>query len=85
MGTQNYKKISWRRCLNDASFLYEEPLAGRVNEKKAYALEHLLLLFVLVLPSLVGMKNQIGSIRNLLKSLVQHSHNHIKTGRSEIV
>ncbi|EEG29231.1 hypothetical protein CLOSTMETH_03171 [[Clostridium] methylpentosum DSM 5476] len=24
MGTQNYKKISWRRCLNDASFLYEE-------------------------------------------------------------
>jgi hypothetical protein len=24
MVTQNYKKISWRRCLNGASFLYEE-------------------------------------------------------------
>ena len=47
-----------------------------MDEKKAYALKQLLLLFVLVLPSLVGMKDQVGSTRNLLKSLVQHRHNH---------
>ena len=38
--------------------------------------EHLLVLFVLVLPALVRMKDQPGSIRYLLKSLIQHSRNH---------
>ena len=38
--------------------------------------EHPLVLFVLILPALIGMENQIGSIRNLLKSLIQHSRNH---------
>ena len=39
-------------------------------------LEHSLLLFVLVLPALVGMRDQSGSIRYLLKSLVQHGGHH---------
>ena len=38
--------------------------------------EHPLVLFVLVLPALVGMKDQSGSIRYLLKSLVQHGGYH---------
>ena len=38
--------------------------------------EHPLILLVLVLPSLVRMKNQIGSVRYLLKSLVQHGSHH---------
>ena len=38
--------------------------------------EHPLVLFVLVLPALVGMKDQSGSIRYLLKSLVQHAGHH---------
>ena len=42
----------------------------------AFLLEHLLILFVLVLPALVGMKNQVCSIRYFLKSLVQHGRNH---------
>ena len=41
-----------------------------------FPLEHPLILFVLVLPTLVRMKNQIGSIRYLLKSLVQHGRYH---------
>ena len=35
-------------------------------------LEHPLILLVLVLPALVRMENQIGSVRYLFKSLVQH-------------
>ena len=34
--------------------------------------EHLLVLFVLVLPAQIGMKNQVCSVRNLYKRLVQH-------------
>ena len=42
----------------------------------AFLLEHLLILPVLILPALVRMKNEIGSIRNLLKSFVQHGSYH---------
>ena len=42
----------------------------------AFLSEHSLILLVLVLPALVGMENQVGSIRYLLKSLVQHSRDH---------
>ena len=42
----------------------------------AFLLEHLLILLVLVLPALVRMENQVGSIRYFLKSLVQHGRNH---------
>ena len=38
--------------------------------------EHPLIPLMLVLPALVRMKDQPGSIRYLLKSLIQHSRNH---------
>ena len=42
----------------------------------AFLTKHPLVLFVLVLPALVRMKDQIGPIRYLLKRLVQHSCYH---------
>ena len=41
-----------------------------------FLLEHPLVLPVLVLPALVRMEDKTGSIWYLLKSLVQHRHNH---------
>ena len=38
--------------------------------------EHLLVLFVLVLPALIGMENEVCSIRNFCKCLVQHGRHH---------
>ena len=42
----------------------------------AFLAKHPLVLLVLVLPALVGMKDKIGSVRYLLKSLFQHSCYH---------
>ena len=38
--------------------------------------EHLLVLFVLVLPALVRMENEVCSVRNFCKCLVQHGCHH---------
>ena len=42
--------------------------------------KHSLILLVLVLPALIGVKDQIGSIRQVLKSLVQHGGYHRENG-----
>ena len=39
----------------------------------AFLAEHPLILLMLVLPALIGMKNQVCSVRNLCKRLVQHT------------
>ena len=44
----------------------------------ALLLEHPLVLLVLVLPALVRMENQTGSIRYLLKGLIQHGRYHVQ-------
>ena len=45
-----------------------------------FLMKHPLLLFMLVLPALIGMKDQVGSIRYFLKGLFQHSRYHVQNG-----
>lgn len=42
----------------------------------AFFMKHSLILFVLVLPALIRVKNKVCSIRNLFKRLVQHGCYH---------
>ena len=63
-----------RKCKN--VFVNAPTSSGKSLIYQLPAVLHPLVLLVLVLPALVGMKDKIGSVRYLLKSLFQHSCYH---------